>query len=420
MDCVQHIVAQNRSLYEPLSADLTGLKTVVLVPSKTGLPAVKKVTSYDEFMRELTAYVVMAQRPMANVCSLAGYDLRSMELYIELAVNETPDLLLFVKKRLGTGQVLVLKDGVNGLLLDASYGLEHMHKLGIVHGDVKPENIGIFDSPRGTVAKLMDFGKSDVRGIYHPGSQTYVPPEILAEGADPSSLEIMYLHQDVAWLAVSCVLHEVRGNAAHITTADGVSAWVDRNKLTTRNRLNGFKADAWALGVTIYSVVCSHAPWQIAGSADLWWNKAQVVGVTEFITSRIAQLCPRASGMTWQKTDSDDCTEGYDECLRSVLETFNGRSFIELSQTTSTDLTRLAAQKILTKSGCYVCVKDINVKEVEPMQSICTLLIQPDVAARAHVKAILSTLELLVFSDAVDNSCKLKCMLPVTNGKTNV
>jgi len=46
-------------------------------------------------------------------------------------------------------------------VLQAASGLRHVHELGIGHGDVKPENILLFDDKEGCcVAKLSDFGMS--------------------------------------------------------------------------------------------------------------------------------------------------------------------------------------------------------------------------------------------------------------------
>lgn len=44
------------------------------------------------------------------------------------------------------------------LLADIASGLAALHALGVVHGDVKPENILIFERATRIVAKISDFG----------------------------------------------------------------------------------------------------------------------------------------------------------------------------------------------------------------------------------------------------------------------
>lgn len=61
-------------------------------------------------------------------------------------------------------------------LVEAGRGLEAMHAEGIVHGDIKPENVLLVDG----VAKLADFGLAGPRG-WSPrvrGTVGYIAPEV--------------------------------------------------------------------------------------------------------------------------------------------------------------------------------------------------------------------------------------------------
>jgi serine/threonine protein kinase len=70
------------------------------------------------------------------------------------------------------------------LLMDIALGLEAVHISGIVHGDVKPENVLIFDHPdRKNMAKLGDFAfsrsEAEDRGFIPSGTFPWQAPEIL-------------------------------------------------------------------------------------------------------------------------------------------------------------------------------------------------------------------------------------------------
>jgi serine/threonine protein kinase len=63
-----------------------------------------------------------------------------------------------------------------GLCRDVCRGLSALHSCGIVHGDIKAENVLIFgDSSKGYVAKLSDFGCSIILDTYrHMGANEEV------------------------------------------------------------------------------------------------------------------------------------------------------------------------------------------------------------------------------------------------------
>lgn len=74
--------------------------------------------------------------------------------------------------------------------LDIAKGLEYLHSIGIVHGDLKPDNIlrkTDEADPRGYICKICDFGLSrkvgDILGETDTlGMISYMPPELLQKG----------------------------------------------------------------------------------------------------------------------------------------------------------------------------------------------------------------------------------------------
>ena len=64
-----------------------------------------------------------------------------------------------------SGSVLVLQIGIYKALLDTASGLDYLHEMGVVHGDLKAANVllkGSTRDARGFVCKLADFGLSRV------------------------------------------------------------------------------------------------------------------------------------------------------------------------------------------------------------------------------------------------------------------
>jgi serine/threonine protein kinase len=114
--------------------------------------------------------------------------------------EETPriPLLILEKSRCSLTQLLASTttykadlgfQDICGLLLDTGHGLEAIHQEGIAHGDLKPDNILIFESDGRWCAKLCDFGLSATENTGHTSSSVeyrgtpgWRPPEYYRQG----------------------------------------------------------------------------------------------------------------------------------------------------------------------------------------------------------------------------------------------
>lgn len=96
-------------------------------------------------------------------------------LVVEAAHSQHPDL----KQYLQSIEEPTPLSLVYELIGDIADGLAALHGLGVVHGDIKPENVLLFESKR-LVAKLADFGSCGIDVSKDPprgGTEAWAPPE---------------------------------------------------------------------------------------------------------------------------------------------------------------------------------------------------------------------------------------------------
>ena len=155
-----------------LAVDRAGQKVALKILHPEFLESV----AADRFLREIR---LVSQLNHPNIARLLDSGERDWLVYLTMAFIEGPSL----REVLGRGRRLSPADTlrVAGDLLDA---LDHAHQLGIVHRDVKPENV-IIAPGRGAV--LLDFGiaraivtsvsKEITRTGITVGSSAYMSPE---------------------------------------------------------------------------------------------------------------------------------------------------------------------------------------------------------------------------------------------------
>jgi serine/threonine protein kinase len=116
-----------------------------LVALKVLHPELLASSAADRFLREIR---LAAQLQHPNIAPLLGSGEQGWAVYYTMAYVEGPSL----RDRLTTGPLSIEETG--RLAADLLSALEHAHQRGIVHRDVKPDNIVL--SAKGAV--LLDFG----------------------------------------------------------------------------------------------------------------------------------------------------------------------------------------------------------------------------------------------------------------------
>ena len=227
---------------------------------RSSLLAVK--THHNGASAERERGILLAIGPHARIVAVTPRPLGDpLEIHLERATLDALDFAMS-----GVATVAALRHVLTG----AAEGLGHMHRIGIVHADVKPENVLIHDdtaAPFGMRVTLCDFASSVVlprcrSAAAHLipdcedlGTHEYGAPEVLASGC--------------------------------------------RGSLTPMS-------DCFSLGVTVCVVLCGRRPWVEATDFDVGfadfdglsfasaWRDCGGVGVYELnIADRVAQLCRR-------------------------------------------------------------------------------------------------------------------------------
>ncbi|KAM0437815.1 hypothetical protein ACHAPT_002180 [Fusarium lateritium] len=149
---------------------------------------------YAAILREIKAFGNLSLKGHENIANfhfIAWH--RSQEfpmLAMELGLYGTLDYLL---RSQGGHDSVLPNQSKEHIMLDIAAGLQAIHNAGIVHGDLKPENIIIVpcrtDDTREMVAKLLDFGGStQLSGGSYTRPLHFTPlwcaPEVLGQGED--------------------------------------------------------------------------------------------------------------------------------------------------------------------------------------------------------------------------------------------
>jgi len=95
------------------------------------------------------------------------------ELYLNMVMEYVPETVYCVMKRFGKQKQQVPRVLVQLYAYQACRALAHLHASGIVHRDIKPQNL-LVDANRGHLLKLCDFGSAAHLGQGRPSLVAYI------------------------------------------------------------------------------------------------------------------------------------------------------------------------------------------------------------------------------------------------------
>ncbi|KAF9789248.1 kinase-like domain-containing protein, partial [Thelephora terrestris] len=186
-----------------------------------------------EFCREAVAWRHLRH---PNILPLLGVDLKPHRLSMVSEWMDQGNINQYVKRPRGVNRLQ--------LLVDAATGLEYMHSLTIVHGDLKGANILINQSHR---ACLVDFGLSTIaRGEHNTGANT-------------SLISVVSKASLMSFTAGGTI----RRMSPELLVPEQFGASDDR---PTK------KSDCYALGMVVYEVLSGNSPYRHIKCEELLMN----------------------------------------------------------------------------------------------------------------------------------------------------
>lgn len=137
------------------------------------------------FLRELR-FLLSLHHP--NIVTCQALDYTQTGRYLVMDYCEGGTLCNLIESLIQLSLVQSLK-----IIADVLAGLEHAHGRGIVHCDIKPENILLSSDTTGSIARISDFGIARLSqevcsdGLGVTGSPAYMAPERFYGQYSPSS-----------------------------------------------------------------------------------------------------------------------------------------------------------------------------------------------------------------------------------------
>ncbi|CAM9235544.1 unnamed protein product [Laminaria digitata] len=162
-----------------------GLQEELLSFTKGAGVVIKKFGKGEEHnaLREIRAMARLMPLCHPNIVNVFSTNIAKRTIVMEKASRDLQALIedkSLLKEVSGEKMV--------GICLGAARGCTYMHEKGLVHGDVKPENIVVSDDLRSV--KIIDFGSAGEAGTDKVGAMTmpYAAPEVMGTVTDRAVL----------------------------------------------------------------------------------------------------------------------------------------------------------------------------------------------------------------------------------------
>ncbi len=283
------------AVYEAIDPNLDRPVAIKLLSGRLG-----ETLSEDKQAQSLRAEArLLARLAHPNIVRVFEVDEHEGEVFLVMELIEGTDLQTWLGQR---GMSRSAATTMN-LLRDAALGLQAAHRLGVVHGDLKPSNI-LIDA--GGTARLADFGLASPidpqsgrsRRPTRAGTPAYMAPELFA--GEPASVV-----SDVFAFCVTVV--EVLGGDMDPTRAAELGPITRLSELTRRDipaRLRnalrrGLQPDhrrrLSSMDLIVAALEPRKSPWRLVAGATAILSLGGVLGVVG-IRSSSTNECDTAQG----------------------------------------------------------------------------------------------------------------------------
>ena len=131
-------------------------------------------------------------------------------------------------------------DTINcSILQDVIRGIEYIHQMNFVHLDIKPDNILIFETPKGLVGKISDFGTTQFgkEGITADGTALYIAPECLNQNKYSTKSDIFSFGRTIEVVLGRYSKEKIQNIGNKLMKID----YFNNNKIFNKDEINNYQ-----------------------------------------------------------------------------------------------------------------------------------------------------------------------------------